>query len=48
MKYVKDAFAIESLGSAAPSEEDLSFFNDYIEGKKDINLLNEAITKYKV
>jgi hypothetical protein len=48
-KYVKDAFAIGSLDSKEPPEEDLIFFEDYIEGKKELEeIQKEIIKKYTV
>lgn len=47
-QYVKDAFAIASLGSPEPIEEDLKFFEDYIEGRKELHeIKEEIINKYK-
>lgn len=47
-KRVKDAFAIASLGSPEPPQEDLKFFEDYIEGRKELNqILEEVKNKYK-
>lgn len=46
-KRVKDAFAIVSLGSPEPPEADLVFFEDYIEGRKELDqILQEVIAKY--
>lgn len=48
IKYVKDAFAIASLDSPEPPKDDLTLFEDYVEGRKELNeILQEAINKYK-
>ncbi|WP_147532256.1 hypothetical protein [Bacillus marasmi] len=47
-KFVRDAFSIASLDSPEPPEEDLLFFEDYIEGKKELSEIHEEIiSKYK-
>ncbi len=46
-KYVKDAFALGSIDSPEPAKEDLKFFEDYIEGRKELDEIEkEIIAKY--
>jgi hypothetical protein len=49
MKYVREAFALASLDSPEPSKEDWQFFEDYIEGRKELHVIQrEIIQKYTV
>lgn len=46
-KYVRDAFALASLDSPEPCKEDLKLFEDYIEGRKELDEIEkELIAKY--